>query len=157
MKKITLLLSSILVVLAFSACDDESGNLTPPTTTELLTRTWRVESITVEENGEEVSASEYQNLSITFTKEGSYTVDRLTDAFPQQSGTWEWENKDVQRNIVLDKGTDIEVILEVEEIQADLFEIYFKREGGIVSGRVAGTSAGRTIPDREFTITFRSI
>ena len=152
------LLLAVAGVLAISSCSDDSGNLTPPTPTEILTRTWRMAEIEVYENGEEVSNTEYLNLSVSFTQDGSiqdggnYTVDRVTPAFPNTTGTWKWANPEIKRNILLDAGTEDEATLEVTEIQADLIIAEFTREGGVVNGRNS-----RTIPDRKFVITLRSI
>lgn len=146
-----LCLSVCATLLVFS-CDDEAGNLTPPTPEALLTQTWRIQDITVYENGEEVSSADYSRTSITFNEDGTYSVDVVSNAFPESSGTWAWANPDVKRNLMLDAGTENEVLIVVDELQADLLDIEFEREGGVVNGRTA-----RTIPDRTFEITFRSI
>lgn len=156
MKKLQLIALALLVSIGFISCDQDESKVEPPTAEELIARTWVLKSISVQENNTEVDdVSEYDNLAIRFVyhEDGNtYTVENASHAFTVASGTWRWANEEIKRDIILtEEGIDL--YLTVNEIQADLLEITFEREGEII------VSGGRSmvIPDRVFIITLQNL
>ncbi len=153
MKKLQLLGITLILAIGLLACDQENSRVEPPTTEELIARTWTLKSISVQENNTDVEdVSEYANLTLRIKADGTYAVEQASHAFEVETGTWKWANEEVKRDIILtEEGIDLYVT--VNELQADLLEISFEREGEIVSGE------GRTvvIPDRVFEIILQNL
>jgi len=136
----------------FAACtSDEDNRIDPPTAQEIIERTWLLETVEVTENGLAVTdVSTYDNSSLNIG-EGTYAVQNGGDAFPNSTGTWRFANDEIEKDIILDEGTDDEVFVEVTSLQSDDFRFTFTREGGIVGGRV------EVIPTRSFTFRLRGL
>ena len=94
--------------------------------------------------------STYDNFSLVIG-EGTYAVQNGGDAFPNSTGTWRFASDDVQKDIILDEGSDEEVFVEVTSLQSDDFRFTFTREGRIIGGRV------EVIPTRTFTFRLRGL
>ena len=153
MKSNIITLFALTLLLAFTACKEQSNLVESPEKDQLLARTWVLDAIEVIENNTPAeSTAEYQNLSIQFKLDGTYTAQGGHHAFPNESGTWAWANTSLKKDIVLDAETETEAYLNVQTLEADLIECYFMREGEIVS-------AGReqVIPDREFTLSLKGL
>ena len=150
--KLAALFMMAVALVFFAACtSDEDNRIEPPTAQEIIERTWTLETLEVTENGLDVSdLSTYDNFSLVIG-EGTYAVQNGGDAFPNSTGTWRFASDDVQKDIILDEGTDEEVFVEVTSLQSDDFRFTFTREGRIIGGRV------EVIPTRTFTFRLRGL
>ena len=150
--KLAALFMMAVALVFFAACtSDEDNRIEPPTAQEIIERTWTLETLEVTENGLDVSdLSTYDNFSLVIG-EGTYAVQNGGDAFPNSTGTWRFASDDVQKDIILDEGSDEEVFVEVTSLQSDDFRFTFTREGRIIGGRV------EVIPTRTFTFRLRGL
>ncbi|MEM9672607.1 MAG: hypothetical protein AAF992_08425 [Bacteroidota bacterium] len=73
----------ILALFALAACKEESTDPAEPTPEELISRTWRVQSVQV--NGQNEDAADYSNFQFTFNANQTY---RFLNPDEQQ-GSWQ--------------------------------------------------------------------
>jgi hypothetical protein len=93
---------------AFASCKKEETPA-PPTKKEMLTKTWKIQSLTA--NGQQMPDSFFVNSRLTFKADGTYTE---TDGSDTDTGTWEFTDNDTK--ILMDKGTS-------DEQSADILEL----------------------------------
>lgn len=113
MKKTTLLkafgLLSLLFV--FAACNkyEEGSNFSLISAKGRLANTWTASSSSYEENGNSTTNTGFTEVSVTFTKEGSYTYSGKIAGFPfTETGTWAF-NSDKTAVIMTESGNgDVE-------------------------------------------------
>ncbi|MEM9833080.1 MAG: lipocalin family protein [Bacteroidota bacterium] len=96
MKNITF----ILILFVLAACIEESTDPAEPTSEELISRTWQVESVQI--NGQNEDAADYSNFQFTFNANQTY---RFLNPDEQQ-GSWQLTANATL--LVLDQGTSRE-------------------------------------------------
>ncbi|MEM9833083.1 MAG: hypothetical protein AAF944_20785 [Bacteroidota bacterium] len=90
----------ILILFLLAACQEEATDPAEPTPEELISRTWRVQSVQV--NGQNEDAADYSNFRFTFNANQTY---RFLNPDEQQ-GSWQLIANATL--MVLDQGTDQE-------------------------------------------------
>ena len=128
-------------------------------------KTWYTQSVTFIENEVEQDPSFYQDLQITFTADdieglsGTYTVTNGGEAFPQESGRWNfilgWNRVGIDStqnpvfpDVILRTNDGVEMT--VVDFSAVEMEISFIKEGSVFGG-------GRTTvqPSQSFRFVLR--
>ncbi len=100
MKKIFWFICLTAVSFTFFSCDDDDDD---PTNTEIISKTWRVSTYTVQ-NG--VEGTDRSGYTFTFTTAGTYTFNTPSAV----TGTWQFQNGSQDRVIVLDGSEQVDVL-----------------------------------------------
>ena len=97
-----------ICLLALAACKEEPTDPAEPTSEELISRTWQVQSVQV--NGQAEDAADYSNFRFTFNANQTY---RFLNPDEQQ-GSWQLTGNGTL--LILNRGTE-------QEQQVPIFEL----------------------------------
>lgn len=100
---------------AFVSCKKEEPTtppVTPPTKKEMLVRTWKIQSMTI--NQMPMPDSFFVDQRLTFKADGTYTSGDGSGA--DDNGVWEFNSE--QTKIIMDKGTDDETNADIVELSS---------------------------------------
>jgi hypothetical protein len=118
MKKYMLMLT---ICLAMMACKEgDEGTMPEPTPFEMISRTWKVQSVTV--NGQADNTTDYSNYRFTFNTNQTYSF-TIPD---NRQGAWELIANATA--LTLDKGTAQEQRVEVPTLSETLLELEFTEQ-----------------------------
>lgn len=99
MKKIFWIICMTFVSGFFFSCDDDDD----PSNTEVISKTWRVDSYTVIDG---VEGTDRSGHTFTFSNNGNYTFN-IPSA---QTGIWTFQSGSSDRVIILDGSTQVDVL-----------------------------------------------
>lgn len=119
MKKLQFLrlLFAALLMVTMVSCDNEDDDNATPNNQSLLTAgVWNGDKIYyqgIDVTEDFAAIIDVKDTSIKFTKDGTYTI---TSDGSEEKGTWEFANNETQ--ILMDKGTDDEMLVDVNKLTA---------------------------------------
>jgi hypothetical protein len=105
---------------AFASCKKEETTTPPvhnPTKKEMISRTWKVETMTV--NQMPMPDSFFVNSRMTFKADGTYTTS--DGSGDDDNGTWEFNSE--ENKIIMDKGTSDEETMDIVELSSSKLRV----------------------------------
>ncbi|MBJ6118517.1 hypothetical protein JAO76_09965 [Pontibacter sp. BT310] len=113
LKFLSYLFAALLMVTTVS-CDDDDDDSVPNNTSLLTASEWTGDKVYfqgMDVTNNPLSPIDVKNVKITFMSDGTYSgqIEGIS-----QSGTWEFNQTETQ--IIMDKGTDDELIVDVKKL-----------------------------------------
>jgi hypothetical protein len=126
--KTTIFTLFLAAFVAFAACKKDEPTtppVTPPTKKEMISRTWKVETMTV--NQMPFPDSFFVDNRLTFKTDGTYSTFDGTDT---ETGTWEFSTDETK--VIMDKGTSDEETMDIVELSSTKLHVKQTSDGNTI-------------------------